>query len=727
MLGYHQAKDIVSLGDFNVINLNNNKQAKRSWKQYQTEPVTSLGKSEAYGLVCGFSDIEVIDVDLKILCNDVKSPTHEELVSVDIKWKQILAQLRQSIYKFDDKVMIVKTKNMGYHIIYRAKNIEGNLKLAKNKDNKALIETRGKGGYVVMYDDFVARDYTKLRYILKNDRNALIDACRSFNEVVDAPFKEFKHKQDKREVIQGEILPIDDFKARVRTLDLLARKNWQILNEDAKGRTRVLRPGNTTSDTSGNVFKDGNLFVFSSSTEFEVETLYNVFDVYRILYHDGDRKSAIKSIKSQGYGTKPTIVEAERIANSFPIDVLPQIPREYFESLNNAQGMNIDFMATTFLTEVAGLLGNSKRLEIEYGRTVQMNMYSANVGNSGDGKTPASNYASKPFKSRDNVEVEIYKDAVKKHDSKSDLPKPFNKSYMVNDLTPEMRFVKLQAIHRGIHQSVDELATIFEQGKKEDTSSVLLSAWSNENLKQERASENIKDRFVVKAGFSISGGIQPEVLYKNYDDGKANGLMARFLFAFPEPKIVYRTISREARREAMVNGDLYDDYVGKLFDDKSIKHFNWKYDSDGRLINKPTHVYTEEAEEYFMELTNKFKRYGSKPSTNSSMIAVLSKMEDYRAKFSLLLHILHGENDIEVGVKYVKMAQKLCDYYLHCHNKLFSDKSAKANLKDIANDKRLNRTEKVLKAQELGFSIKETSEALGISRSTVKSERKKSS
>ena len=89
MLGYHQAKDIVSLGDFNVINLNNNKQAKRSWKQYQTEPVTSLGKSEAYGLVCGFSDVEVIDVDLKIFCNDVKSPTHEELVSIDVKWKQI--------------------------------------------------------------------------------------------------------------------------------------------------------------------------------------------------------------------------------------------------------------------------------------------------------------------------------------------------------------------------------------------------------------------------------------------------------------------------------------------------------------------------------------------------------------------------------------------------------------------------------------------------------------
>ena len=112
MLGYHQAKDIVSQGDFNVINLNNNKQAKRSWKQYQTEPVTSLEKSEAYGLVCGYSDIEAIDVDLKILCKDVKIPTHEELVSVDVKWKQILTQLKQSVYKFDDKVMIVKTKNL---------------------------------------------------------------------------------------------------------------------------------------------------------------------------------------------------------------------------------------------------------------------------------------------------------------------------------------------------------------------------------------------------------------------------------------------------------------------------------------------------------------------------------------------------------------------------------------------------------------------------------------
>ena len=53
--------------------------------------------------------------------------------------------------------------------------------------------------------------------------------------------------------------------------------DWQILNEDAEGRTRVLRPDNPTSDTSGVVFKDGNLYVFSSSTEFEVRDTLQCF------------------------------------------------------------------------------------------------------------------------------------------------------------------------------------------------------------------------------------------------------------------------------------------------------------------------------------------------------------------------------------------------------------------------------------------------------------------
>ena len=416
--------------------------------------------------------------------------------------------------------------------------------------------------------------------------------------------------------------------------------------------------------------------------------------------------------------------ELSKDVSVFPTHVLPKIPKEYFESINKAQGLNIDFMATTFLTEASGLFGNSKRLEIEYGRSVQMNMYSGNVGKSGDGKTPASSIASKPFKDRDNAVVREYRDALAQYNPKGEGPMPTNKAYQVNDLTPEVRFIRMQNVERGVHQSVDELATIFEQGKKEDSSSVLLTAWSNGDVRQERASESIKDRFVFNAGYSISGGIQPQVLYNNYDNGKANGLMARFLFAFPTPKVVPRIVSRKARNEALVGSELYDGYIGGLFNDSDVKGFKWSYDSEGKIEKRPTHVYTEEAEEYFMTLTNRFKLEANHADTITSMVAVYTKMEDYRAKFSLLLHILHGEQGAEVGIKYVKMAQDLCDYYLHCHNKLFTDKSSKGNIDAIYKDRSLSRTEKVLLAHQQGYSASDMADALGVSVGTVKGERR---
>lgn len=435
-------------------------------------------------------------------------------------------------------------------------------------------------------------------------------------------------------------------------------------------------------------------------------------------------EASSEPIESVSYTTTEPIKKTSKEANAFPIHVLPQVPREYFKSLNIAQGMNIDFMATTFLTEVSGLFGNSKRLEIEYGRSVQMNMYSANVGNSGDGKTPASNYASSPFKDRDNIKVKEYREELSKWNSEGDAPRPVNKAYQVKDVTPEMRFIKMQNVPRGVHQSVDELATIFEQESKENTSSVLLSAWSNEGLKQERASQHIQDRFVTRAGFSISGGIQPKVLYNNYDKGKANGLMARFLFAFPTPKLVLRTTSRKARREALISSEIYDKYVGDLFSDSQVDGFEWRYDDTGKIVIENTHVYTEEAEEYFMQLTNESKLLSNHADTNTSMIAVLTKMEDYRAKFSLLLHILHKEQGNEVGIKYVMMAQELCEYYLYCHNKLFTDKKNTEGLSNIVKDNSLSKAQKAKLAKEQGYSITATARALGVSESSVKNYRR---
>ena len=103
----------------------------------------------------------------------------------------------------------------------------------------------------------------------------------------------------------------------------------------------------------------------------------------------------------------------------------------------------------------------------------------------------------------------------------------------------------------------------------------------------------------------------------------------------------------------------YDRFVREFVSRTESKHFYWQRDNKDKVISKPTHFYTEEAEEYFLTLENKDKIKMFSGNTNSAMAPIYTKMVDYRAKFSVLLHILHGEESEEVGIKYVKMAQEL--------------------------------------------------------------------
>tara|TARA_R110002050_G_scaffold124652_1_gene243880 strand:+ start:1100 stop:3310 length:2211 start_codon:yes stop_codon:yes gene_type:complete len=725
--GYEQANTMLQ-GGYSIINTTENKKPMGSWKLAQTNASTTLSQSPAYGMITGYNDVEAIDVDLKILAEDSKNPTTDELINMQLTWNLILNALRESIKNFDEKVTIVKTINHGYHIIYRAKNIEGNLKLASNTENEALIETRGVGGFVMIYDDVIARDYSNLRYIIKEDRNALIEASRGFNEAPEKEVIEYKPKGVKRAVNEGEVLPIDDYKNRVSTLDVLASNGWTILDEDAQGRTKVLRPNNPTSEKSGSVFPDGNLFVFSSSTQFEEETPYNVFDVYRILEHNGDVDSAIRSIVSQGYGVKAKQVEApikevEEVKvkedNAYPIHVLPEIVKMYFESKNKSQGLNIDFMSNAFLIECLGYLGNSVRLEIEDGRSVQMNAWAMNVGVSGQGKSPSEEVAQAPFEALDEVETYKYQELCKSWTKDSGKSHPVNQAYRLNDATDEKRISKMGIIERGVLISVDEISKFLDDEINNGTSKTLLSAYSNRNLSQERMSEKIADRFVTKAGLSIFGGIQPKSLYEVYDSGKASGFMARFLVAFPERELWLREVSRAKRKAMFVNPAHYERFVNDFVSRTESKHFFWSRDNQDKVISKPTHFYTEEAEEYFLTLENIDKKAMFSSTINSAMSPIYTKMQDYRAKFSVLLHILHGEDSEEVGIKYVKMAQELCNYYIFCHNKLFKDKNVESSLDNIVGDKYLSMEQKVHKMQDEGRSKKETSDALAISQSQV--------
>lgn len=62
-------KNLANKG-FSIIPCDENKSPIGAWKKYQTEARTEAEvevlNSPLYGLVCGFNNIEVVDVDLKV-------------------------------------------------------------------------------------------------------------------------------------------------------------------------------------------------------------------------------------------------------------------------------------------------------------------------------------------------------------------------------------------------------------------------------------------------------------------------------------------------------------------------------------------------------------------------------------------------------------------------------------------------------------------------------------
>ena len=88
-------------------------------------------------------------------------------------------------------------------------------------------------------------------------------------------------------------------------IDILTSAGWSIVDENER-MIRVKRPGNTSAETSGVVFKDSGLFMpFTTSTQFEAEQPYDAFQAFVVLAHGGDFQSAIRELRNDGFGSQP--------------------------------------------------------------------------------------------------------------------------------------------------------------------------------------------------------------------------------------------------------------------------------------------------------------------------------------------------------------------------------------------------------------------------------------
>lgn len=294
-----------------VIATDNSKRSLFPWKKYQSELITTeelttqLSHNKAAGLaiICGAvsGGLEVIDVDCKYALTPGYFTTLCEAINAEAPGLL-------------DRCVIIKTKGNGYHIYYRCESIEGNQKLAmrpptdqERKDNPqvksiTLIETRGEAGYVIAppTEGYEKVQGSTIPVISLDEREALLNICRSFNEYFEQPTVNPETRTDK----SFGVSPFEDYNKRGDIISLLTTHGWTLVRDNGE-KAIFKRPGTTDSKSSGDYNRRLGWFsVFTTNSVFMPNKAYLPYAVFTMLECNGDYKCAAKKLIEMGYGEK---------------------------------------------------------------------------------------------------------------------------------------------------------------------------------------------------------------------------------------------------------------------------------------------------------------------------------------------------------------------------------------------------------------------------------------
>ncbi len=215
----------------------------------------------------------------------------------------------------------------GLHWLYRVDGpARGNTKLARrpNPDDPrlvdVLIETRGEGGFTVCAPSAgrshpTGKPWTRLSgspatisLISVDERDALHAIASMLDAMPAVETGRPAGSSQTTDAGQSGERPGDDYNTHAGWDDILVPHGWQRTRSfggSCYGWTRPgKRPGDGISATTGRNDAD-NLFVFSTSTQFEDARPYSKFAAYALLEHGGDYSAAARALRATGYGKQP--------------------------------------------------------------------------------------------------------------------------------------------------------------------------------------------------------------------------------------------------------------------------------------------------------------------------------------------------------------------------------------------------------------------------------------
>ena len=749
MITLDKCKRLLDSG-FSLITASGNKKPNmKTWKQYQTTPIdkhefekaytsqTTNSPTEIVGIITGFNGLEVIDVDLKVF------PTLQEQ---DAFWKELYDYLKDNIDDFDMKFVIYKTQNQGYHILYRCELPEGNKKIAALQGHtEAVIESRGKGGYVVIYENKISkRDYLNISKISDRDREILWSICKTFNYVGDEQQIEpdARTRQEFNGVVNRKTV-WQDYNDRHTIWDVISDE-FKIVRKLSKW-TIILREG-AKSSQSGYIYSDsGCMYLFSTGTRYPNEKLISPFIAFAYKYHKGNVSEAARELYKNGYGdrmVKP--LEADKIETIiptqdliFPIDIFPAPFQTYMLECNRTLDASIDYMGCSMLWLLSLSIGNSINVEIKPGWVESCNIWIAVVGKAGIGKSPSIDHIIAPLKRINSREVQEYIKAyekwqayekLKEDDKKQveEATKPHKTQFIVDDITLEALVDLHSQAKNGVGVFKDELNGWFKDMNKYREGSDLefwLSTWSGKSITVNRITRS--GSYIHSPLIPVLGGIQPSVLTSIYtEENKDNGFVDRMLLSYPDLQVEYfnrNIIDREAWQ-------WYNDAVVAFF--QHVKRNYIVIDADSNIVPYRA-LFSDEAMDEIERIFNNITDTQRSDEENEYMKSMLPKQKSYIPRFALIIHAIDCyisskpiHEVLHIGKESVLKAEKLSKYFIAMAKKIKVNNIEVLNMKKIMNlNKSLSNKEKFYEMYKINPDLNRTEagEILGLSRRQIQS------
>lgn len=218
----------------------------------------------------------------------------------------------------------------GLHWFVRCTSpVEGNQKLANSTNKTVLAETRGERGYTIVAPTpgehhtsgkpwvRLAGAPSSVATVSPEELDAFLALFRTLDETPAAP-AEVAHQPAPTaspRPADGRRRPGDQWAEETTWAQILEPHGWQFHHRDNAGDYWT-RPGKDRSEgISATTRPDGNLYVFSTSTDFQTEVPLSKLFVLAHYEHGGDMSAAAKALAAQGYGDQlsDAIIDLPRV------------------------------------------------------------------------------------------------------------------------------------------------------------------------------------------------------------------------------------------------------------------------------------------------------------------------------------------------------------------------------------------------------------------------------